>query len=237
MRRITERASKELLAVPASATSARTSAAPRSPTKSSAPNFTELWISLDPDVDYEATVAKVQSIVDGYPGLLPRSAHLSAGAHQGSADRRQRDDRRAHLRAGPRRLQAQAQAVGKALADVARRRRPQGRSRRCSCRRSRCASGPSGRRCFGLTAGDVRRAGDDARAGHQGRRVLRGSEALRRRRLGRARDPRRTSKRSRALQLPLAGRVDRAAEQRRRRAGHAGAERDHARERRRAGST
>ena len=33
------------------------------------PNFTELWISLDPSVDYEATVSKVQSIVDGYPGL------------------------------------------------------------------------------------------------------------------------------------------------------------------------
>ena len=34
------------------------------------PNFTELWISLDPSVDYEATVAKIQSVVDGYPGLV-----------------------------------------------------------------------------------------------------------------------------------------------------------------------
>ncbi|OAI57970.1 acriflavin resistance protein [Verrucomicrobiaceae bacterium SCGC AG-212-N21] len=33
------------------------------------PNFTELWISVDPRVDYAATVAKLQSIVDGYPGL------------------------------------------------------------------------------------------------------------------------------------------------------------------------
>ncbi len=33
------------------------------------PNFTELWISLDPAVDYDATVAKVQEAVDGYPGL------------------------------------------------------------------------------------------------------------------------------------------------------------------------
>ena len=32
-------------------------------------NFTELWISLDPAVDYEATVARVQEVVDGYPGL------------------------------------------------------------------------------------------------------------------------------------------------------------------------
>ncbi len=33
------------------------------------PHFTELWISIDPDVDYDETVAKVQEVVDGYPGL------------------------------------------------------------------------------------------------------------------------------------------------------------------------
>jgi len=33
------------------------------------PNFTELWISLDPDVDYGTTVKKIQEVVDGYPGL------------------------------------------------------------------------------------------------------------------------------------------------------------------------
>jgi CzcA family heavy metal efflux pump len=33
------------------------------------PNFTELWISIDEHVPYEATVAKIQDIVDGYPGL------------------------------------------------------------------------------------------------------------------------------------------------------------------------
>ena len=32
-------------------------------------NFTELWISLDPSVDYEAKVSEIQGIVDGYPGL------------------------------------------------------------------------------------------------------------------------------------------------------------------------
>jgi CzcA family heavy metal efflux pump len=32
-------------------------------------NFTELWISLDPSVDYRAKVAEIQSVVDGYPGL------------------------------------------------------------------------------------------------------------------------------------------------------------------------
>ncbi|MBC8352301.1 MAG: efflux RND transporter permease subunit [Planctomycetes bacterium] len=33
------------------------------------PNFTELWISLDRDVDYPSKVAEIQEIVDGYPGL------------------------------------------------------------------------------------------------------------------------------------------------------------------------
>ena len=33
------------------------------------PHFTELWISIDPEVDYDETVATVQEAVDGYPGL------------------------------------------------------------------------------------------------------------------------------------------------------------------------
>ena len=33
------------------------------------PNFTELWISLDKSVDYDATVARIQDVVNGYPGL------------------------------------------------------------------------------------------------------------------------------------------------------------------------
>lgn len=33
------------------------------------PNFTELWISIDEDVPYEATVGEIQAVVDGYPGL------------------------------------------------------------------------------------------------------------------------------------------------------------------------
>lgn len=34
------------------------------------PNFAELWISIDPEAPYEPTVAKIQSVVDGYPGLF-----------------------------------------------------------------------------------------------------------------------------------------------------------------------
>ncbi len=33
------------------------------------PNFTELWISIRPDVDYNATVKRIQEVVAGYPGL------------------------------------------------------------------------------------------------------------------------------------------------------------------------
>jgi CzcA family heavy metal efflux pump len=33
------------------------------------PNFAELWISVAPNVDYDATTAKIQTVVDGYPGL------------------------------------------------------------------------------------------------------------------------------------------------------------------------
>jgi CzcA family heavy metal efflux pump len=33
-------------------------------------DFTELWISLDPSVDYQPTVARLQEIVNGYPGLF-----------------------------------------------------------------------------------------------------------------------------------------------------------------------
>ena len=33
------------------------------------PDFTELWISLDPDAPYDETIHKVQTVVDGYPGL------------------------------------------------------------------------------------------------------------------------------------------------------------------------
>lgn len=33
------------------------------------PDFTELWISLDPAAPYDETIHKVQTVVDGYPGL------------------------------------------------------------------------------------------------------------------------------------------------------------------------
>jgi CzcA family heavy metal efflux pump len=69
MRRITERASRELMAVPGVKNFGSHIGRAEVADEVVGPNFTELWISLDPSVDYEATVAKIQAIVDGYPGL------------------------------------------------------------------------------------------------------------------------------------------------------------------------
>jgi CzcA family heavy metal efflux pump len=69
MRRITERASKELMSVPGVRNFGSHIGRAEVADEVVGPNFTELWISLDPSVDYEGTVAKIQSIVDGYPGL------------------------------------------------------------------------------------------------------------------------------------------------------------------------
>ena len=69
MNRITERASKELRAIPGVRNFGSHIGRAEVADEVVGPNFTELWISLDPKVDYEATVAKVQEVVDGYPGL------------------------------------------------------------------------------------------------------------------------------------------------------------------------
>jgi CzcA family heavy metal efflux pump len=69
MRRITERASNELMSVPGVRNFGSHIGRAEVADEVVGPNFTELWISLDPSVDYETTVAKIQSIVDGYPGL------------------------------------------------------------------------------------------------------------------------------------------------------------------------
>jgi len=69
MRRITVSASKELRAVPGVRNFGSHIGRAEVADEVVGPNFTELWISLDPEVDYDRTVAKVQEIVDGYPGL------------------------------------------------------------------------------------------------------------------------------------------------------------------------
>ena len=69
MQRITIRASKELRAVPGVRNFGSHIGRAEVADEVVGPNFTELWISVDPNVDLPTTVAKVQEIVDGYPGL------------------------------------------------------------------------------------------------------------------------------------------------------------------------
>jgi CzcA family heavy metal efflux pump len=69
MTRITERASLELRAVPGVRNFGSHIGRAEVADEVVGPNFTELWISLDPSVDYDPKVAEIQKIVDGYPGL------------------------------------------------------------------------------------------------------------------------------------------------------------------------
>ncbi len=69
MDRITIRASDELLTVPGVRNFGSHIGRAEVADEVVGPNFTELWISLDDKVDYDQTVARVQEIVDGYPGL------------------------------------------------------------------------------------------------------------------------------------------------------------------------
>lgn len=69
MRRITINASKELRAIPGVRNFGSHIGRAEVADEVVGPNFTELWISLDPDVEYDSTLAKIQEVVDGYPGL------------------------------------------------------------------------------------------------------------------------------------------------------------------------
>jgi CzcA family heavy metal efflux pump len=69
MRRITVEAAKELRAVPGVHSFGAHLGRAEAADEVVGANFTELWIALDRDVDYEATIERVQHIVDGYAGL------------------------------------------------------------------------------------------------------------------------------------------------------------------------
>ena len=69
MTRITERVSDELMAVPGVRNFGAHIGRAEVADEVVGINFTELWISLDPTVEYDSTVATIQEVVDGYPGL------------------------------------------------------------------------------------------------------------------------------------------------------------------------
>lgn len=69
MHRITQRASDELRAIPGVRNFGAHIGRAEVADEVVGANFTENWISVDPSVDYELTVNKIQEVVDGYPGL------------------------------------------------------------------------------------------------------------------------------------------------------------------------
>ena len=138
MRRITVQAAKELRAVPGVHSFGAHIGRAEAADEVVGANFTELWIALDEDVDYESTIAQVQKIVDGYPGLAARPVDLPARAGQGSAHRRERHHRRPNLRSRPRPADGAGRRTLLARSERSTAWRTSRCRRRCSCRRSRC---------------------------------------------------------------------------------------------------
>jgi CzcA family heavy metal efflux pump len=69
MTRITERVSDELREIPGVRNFGSHIGRAEVADEVVGPNFTELWISIDEKADYDTTVAAIQSVVAGYPGL------------------------------------------------------------------------------------------------------------------------------------------------------------------------
>jgi CzcA family heavy metal efflux pump len=69
MRRLTIQASKDLRAIPGVRNFGAHIGRAEVADEPVGPNFTELWISIDPEADYPATRARIEDIVYAYPGL------------------------------------------------------------------------------------------------------------------------------------------------------------------------
>ncbi|WP_428305673.1 efflux RND transporter permease subunit [Lacipirellula sp.] len=69
MDRITVRASRELRSIPGVRNFGSHIGRAEVADEVVGPNFTELWISIDESVDYDATLARVEAAINGYPGL------------------------------------------------------------------------------------------------------------------------------------------------------------------------
>ena len=69
MDRITIRASKELRSIPGVRNFGAHIGRAEVADEVVGANFTELWISMNTDVDYDATLARIKEAVEGYPGL------------------------------------------------------------------------------------------------------------------------------------------------------------------------
>ena len=157
MRRITVQVSRELRAIPGVRNFGAHLGRAEVADEVVGPNFTELWISVDPTVDYDGTVAKIQSVVEGYPGLYrdvltylrERIKEVLTGASATMVVRLYGPDLAV--------LRDQAAEVGKAIADlpgvVDLKVEPQTLVPHIQMRLRREAAA-----LFGLTPGQVRRA-------------------------------------------------------------------------------
>ncbi|WP_298668123.1 efflux RND transporter permease subunit [uncultured Sphingomonas sp.] len=70
MDRITIRASRELRSIPGVRNFGAHIGRAEQADEVVGPNFTELWISLDDKADYDASVARIKAVIEGYPGLF-----------------------------------------------------------------------------------------------------------------------------------------------------------------------
>ncbi|MCY2964233.1 MAG: efflux RND transporter permease subunit [Planctomycetota bacterium] len=70
MDRMTVRASRELRAIPGVRNFGSHIGRAEVADEVVGPNFTELWISIDPDVDYPGTLKRIQEAMSGYPGMF-----------------------------------------------------------------------------------------------------------------------------------------------------------------------
>lgn len=68
-KRITKAAAHDLMAVPGVRNQGSHIGRAEVADEVVGPDFTELWISVDPSAPYDETIKKVQAVVDGYPGL------------------------------------------------------------------------------------------------------------------------------------------------------------------------
>jgi CzcA family heavy metal efflux pump len=69
MDRLTIRAAKELLAIPGVRNQGAHIGRAEVADEVYGPEFTELWVSIDPDAPYHETKGKIQAVMDGYAGL------------------------------------------------------------------------------------------------------------------------------------------------------------------------
>ena len=107
MRRITVQASKELRAIPGVRNFGSHIGRAEVADEVVGPNFTELWISVDPKRRSACHRGQGASGRRWLSRPLSRPADLPQGTHQGSALRRRGDDRRPRLWAGPGRAAGQ----------------------------------------------------------------------------------------------------------------------------------